>query len=391
MGNFFIGIIKRRKSIVLWSIFTLICSLFLYKLNSELTYKIPEDAEVGNKYEKAIITSITKEILEPDPEFKYINIGKQYVKVRITTGDNKNKIIELINFVGRVDNRPVKIGSKIVVSSYDNFKTSVIVNYNRENAIYILLGIFIFLVLLFGKSKGFKSLFSLIFTMILVIFLFIPLVIKGVNPIIASTITVILSTAITMIALNGLTKKTSVAIFSCILCTIISGIIALVFGKITNISTYNTAEAEDLLFIATNTALNVKNLLFSGILISSLGAIMDTTMSITSSIFEIVSIDNRLTKDELFKSGMNIGKDIMGTMTNTLILAFTGSSVNILIMYFMYNFPYIQLINIDLIVIEIVQGLSGGIAVILSIPITAVLASSLVGRKSERKVYEKSS
>lgn len=118
---------------------------------------------------------------------------------------------------------------------------------------------------------------------------------------------------------------------------------------------------------------------------------MDTTMSITSSIFEIVSIDNRLTKDELFKSGMNIGKDIMGTMTNTLILAFTGSSVNILIMYFMYNFPYIQLINIDLIVIEIVQGLSGGIAVILSIPITAVLASSLVGRKSERKVYEKSS
>ena len=166
MGNFFIGIIKRRKFIVLWSTFTLICSLFLYKLNSELTYKIPEDAEVGNKYEKAIITNITKEILEPDPEFKYINIGKQYVKARITTGDNKNKIIELINFVGRVDNRPVKIGSKIVVSSYDNFKTSVIVNYNRENAIYILLGIFIFLVLLFGKSKGFKSLFSLIFTMI---------------------------------------------------------------------------------------------------------------------------------------------------------------------------------------------------------------------------------
>ncbi|WP_055069935.1 YibE/F family protein [Clostridium massiliamazoniense] len=389
MRNFFIEIVKKRKTIILWTIFTLIFSLFLYKLNSKLTYKIPEDAEIGNKYEKAVIIGISKEILEPDPVFKYINIGKQYVKARITTGNNKNKVIELINFVGRVDNRPVKVGSKIVVSSYDNFKTSIIVNYNREDAIYILLGIFVFLVLLFGKSKGFKSLFSLIFTMILVIFLFIPLVIKGINPIMASTITVILSTAITMIVLNGLTRKTAVAIFSCILCTIISGIIALVFGKITNISTYNTAEAEDLLFIAANTALNVKNLLFSGILISSLGAIMDTTMSITSSIFEIVSINNKLTKDELFKSGMNIGKDIMGTMTNTLILAFTGSSVNILIMYFMYKFPYVQLINIDLIVIEVVQGLSGGIAVILSIPITAILASRLVGGKNKKKVCEK--
>lgn len=92
---------------------------------------------------------------------------------------------------------------------------------------------------------------------------------------------------------------------------------------------------------------------------------------------------------QLLKSGMNIGKDIMGTMTNTLILAFTGSSINILIIYYMYSMPYMQLINMDLIVIELIQGLSGGIAVMLSIPITAIMASTVACRKINNKYIEK--
>ena len=104
---------------------------------------------------------------------------------------------------------------------------------------------------------------------------------------------------------------------------------------------------------------------------------MDTTMSITSSVFEMYEVNNNLTSSQLFNSGMNIGKDVMGTMTNTLILAFTGSSINIVVIYFMYNLPYMQLINIDSIVIEIIQGISGGIALVLSIPISAFASSKL--------------
>lgn len=371
---------KNKRVKVLWTIFIGVFFIFIYFFNSTLVYNKPADREVGNVYEKGIVTNIISEILEPDPDFPYINIGKQQVEIEILKGENKGKRVKAINFVGRVDNRPVKVGTKLIISSYDDFITTVIVNYSREGAIYTLLFLFMIVVIFFGKSKGIKSLFSLAFTMVTVIFLFIPLVIRGINPIIASIIIVILSTAVTMLSLNGLSKKTIVASLSCILCTIIAGVIAYVFGAITNISTYNTAEAEELLFVATNTSLRIRSLLFAGILISSLGAIMDTTMSITSSIFEMKDVSNSLTKAQLFKSGMNIGKDIMGTMTNTLILAFTGSSINILIIYFMYNMPYIQLINIDLIVIEIVQGLSGGIAVILSIPITAFAASELAER-----------
>lgn len=355
----------------------LVLALIIYKVNNNLVDFIPNDAEFGNKYEKAEVIAIEKETLEPDPEFKYINIGKQYIEGQILSGDDKGKKFKTINFVGRVDNKPVNVGSKIIVSSYDDFRTTVISNYSRENQIYILLAIFIAAVLILGRLKGLKSLFSLACTILLIVFLFIPLVIKGINPIMASSIVVILSSAITMISLNGFTKKTVVATLSCILCTIMAGLIAYTFGSLTNLSTYNTAEAEDLLFVASQSVLNVKNLLFAGILISSLGAIMDTTVSITSAVFEISELNKGLSEKELFKSAINIGRDIMGTMTNTLILAFTGNSINILIIYFIYNLPYIQLINIDLIVIELVQGLSGGIAVIISIPITAILASKL--------------
>ncbi|MGL5380082.1 YibE/F family protein [Clostridium sp.] len=369
-----------KKEKLIWIGFTIIFFIFLFLLNSKLNYVKPADAPIGIEYEKGVVTRVVSETLAPDPDFPYINIGKQQLEIKILKGKRMGEIVTANNFIGRVDNRPAKEGTKLVISSYDDFITTVIVNYSRETAIYVLLFLFMLVVILFGGWKGVNSLLSLIFTIICVIFLFIPLIIKGVNPIIASTIIVILSTSVTMLSLNGFSKKTVVAGLSCVLCTIIAGIIAYIFGVITNVSTYNTAEAQDLLFVATNTSLKIKDLLFSGILISSLGAIMDTTMSITSSVFEMNEVGNSLSKAQLFKSGMNIGKDIMGTMTNTLILAFTGSSINILIIYFMYNMPYLQLINIDLIVIEIIQGLSGGIAVILSIPITAFAASELVGK-----------
>ena len=373
--------ISYQKNNIMWTIFMISFFILLNFLNSSLEFNKPEDAPIGVVYEKAVVTKITSDTLAPDPDYPYINIGKQYLDVKITSGENKGKIVSVINFVGRTDNKPVKVGTRLVVSSYDDFISTIIVNYNREISIYILLFIFIFVVLFLGKSKGSKSLFSLAFTMICIFFIFIPLIIKGMNPIVSSIIIVILSTMVTMISLNGTTKKTFVASLSCILCTIVAGLIAYIFGKFNNISTFNTAELQDLLFVSTKTSLKVKDLLFAGILISSLGAIMDTTMSITSSIFEMKDVNNNLNKSQLLISGMNIGKDIMGTMTNTLILAFTGSSINILIIYFMYNMPYIQLINIDLIVLEIVQGLSGGIAVILSIPITAFAASELIGDK----------
>ena len=378
---------KINKKNIIWIISIASLFIFLIIFNKTLSYNKPEDRPVGIEYAKAEVINIISEELEPDPDFPYINIGKQNLELKIISGERKDEIVSVNNFIGRVDNKPAKVGTKYIISSYDNFITTVIVNYSRETAIYTLVFIFMLIVIFIGGLKGIKSIFSLAVTMVCVIFLFIPLIIRGINPIIASIVIVILSTGVTMLSLNGVSKKTVVACLSCILCTAIAGVLAYLFGVITNISSFNTNEAQDLLFVAQNTSLRVKELLFAGIIIASLGAIMDTTMSITSSIFEMNEINNKLTSSQLFKSGMNIGRDVMGTMTNTLILAFTGSSINIVVIYFMYNLPYMQLINIDVIVIEIIQGLAGGIALVLSIPIAA-FASSKMAVVNSRKVFQ---
>ena len=163
---------------------------------------------------------------------------------------------------------------------------------------------------------------------------------------------------------------------------LISALFAMLFCKMTNISGYNVSDIEDLIYIRDQTGIKVGELLFSGILISALGAVMDVAMSISSTIEEIHCQNSELTIKELFQSGMNVGKDMMGTMSNTLILAFAGGSINTLVFIFAYNYEYLQVVNMYAIGIEIIQGIASSMGVILTVPITSVLAAWEQGRKT---------
>ena len=159
---------------------------------------------------------------------------------------------------------------------------------------------------------------------------------------------------------------------------------AWIVGEIAEITTLNTPEVEELLFITERTHFRIDNLLIAGILIAAMGAVMDTSMSIVSSLYEIKMQSPLITAKELFKSGMNIGKDIMGTMTDTLILAFAGSSINLLVIYYMYQMPAISLLNTDFFVVEAMKGLIGSMAVVLSIPVTAAITSAVIEKRKEK-------
>ncbi len=346
-------------------------------LNTTLSYKKPGDAKIGIAYEKATVLQITKDTIQPDPDYEGISIGYQELIVEITSGEHAGKRVTIPNLVERIVNIPAKVGTKLIVASYDGFITASVVDYDREMTVYALIGAFVLVVVLFGRWKGVKSLLGLLFTLLCIVFLFIPLVIKGFDPIPVALLVALLSTTATFLLIGGLCEKTLTAAISCALCTLLAGLIAYAAGLTSHITTMNTPEAEDLLFVMQGNSMQIHNLLFAGILFSSLGAIMDTSMSIASSITEIKTINNTLTAKQLYKSGMNIGRDIMGTMTNTLILAFAGSGINLFILFAMYGYPYVQLINLQLLVIELIQGLSGSIALVLSIPVTSLIASGL--------------
>ena len=144
---------------------------------------------------------------------------------------------------------------------------------------------------------------------------------------------------------------------------------------------YNVSNIETLSYVGQLTDIKIGGLLFSGILIASLGAVMDVAMSVSSAISEIHDKAPELSSVELFKSGMNVGRDMMGTMSNTLILAFVGSAVSELVINYAYNLPFRQIINSYNIGIEIMQGVSGSIGVILTVPAVAAITAFLCNRK----------
>lgn len=206
---------------------------------------------------------------------------------------------------------------------------------------------------------------------------------SGFSPILAAIITAAITTAVTIGMVSGMNTKSLAAVVGIVLGVTMVGVISMIAGKIAHISGLQTSYASEMIYLSQEIGIRVPELLVAGIIIASLGAVMDVGMSIASSVFEVYSVNSNLSLDDLYKSGMNVGRDIMGTMSNTLILAFAGSSLNILIIIVLYRLPYIRLINLDSIGVELIQGIAGSIGIILTVPITALCAAFFTTIKKE--------
>ena len=254
---------------------------------------------------------------------------------------------------------------------------------------YALIGLFLLILCLIGGKRGIYSAIALVFTFICIIGLYLPLLYEGASPFPLTIAVVCLITIVSLLLIGGFTKKTVCATIGTIMGVAVSGIIAMLFGKLSHISGYNTEEIENLIYVAQNCKLQVGDLLYSGILIASLGAVMDVAMSISSTIQEIHDRNPEISKKELFKSGIHVGKDMMGTMSNTLILAFAGGSINTLVFIYAYNYEYLQMINMFDIGIEIIQGVASSMGVILTVPICSFLSACIQGKQKKTLTKEK--
>ena len=173
------------------------------------------------------------------------------------------------------------------------------------------------------------------------------------------------------------TEKTCAATLGTLAGVVLAGISAWCFSKASGISGYNVSDIETLMTLWNTNRIQVGGLLFSGLLISCLGAVMDVAMSISSAIDEIYKQNSSLTRTELFKAGLRVGRDMMGTDSNTLILAFAGSSVSTLLLDYAYDLPYQQIINSNNIGIAIMQGLAGSFGIVFSVPFTVLICTVL--------------
>ena len=355
----------------------LIFLIFVFSINRiDKTQLVSRD---GQTFEKGVVTEILQDNLQSDGS----RLGEQVVLVKMLTGVRAGETIETTSSAGYLFGAPCRVGMHVVVmQSVAGASTiSSVYAQNREWVIYIFAALYILILCLVGGKQGIKASAGLIFTFLCILFVYLPLVYRGWSPFWVSVFLCIITTVVTLYLIGGPTRKTLVATLGTVAGVIIAGIAATAFSAASGITGWNVSDIESLLTLTYTNEVQVGGLLFSGLLISSLGAVMDVAMSISSAISEIYIQNPALSRAALFRAGMRVGRDMMGTDSNTLILAFAGSNISMLVLNYAYDLPYQQIINSNNIGIAIMQGLSGSFGIVLSVPMTVLLAVLFFRRK----------
>lgn len=364
---------KKVVRYLIYLLFVCVFAVFVFKLNQ--VEKTELVVRTGQTFEKAEVT----EILEDNLDSNGTRVGEQKVRVKMLTGTRKGKELDITSSSGYLFGAACKVGMKVIVMQSIAGETTIasVYSQDREWVIYVFALFYLLALCIIGGKQGIKGCLGLIFTFFCVIFVYLPLVYLRFSPFWAAVFICFLTTLVTMYLIGGPTKKTCAATLGTLAGVVLAGLSAWCFSKASGISGYNVSDIETLMTLWNTNRIQVGGLLFSGLLISCLGAVMDVAMSISSAIDEIYKQNTALSRKELFKAGMRVGRDMMGTDSNTLILAFAGSSVSTLLLDYAYDLPYQQIINSNNIGIAIMQGLAGSFGIVLSVPLTVLICTVL--------------
>ena len=367
-----------RRTVMAAIFFILI--LAAYSLNTMKKTELV--TRTGNTYEKGVVQKVLQDNLQADGT----RSGEQVVTVKMTTGVRKGEVIQMTSASGFLFGTACTPGLHVIVVQSVSGESTVSSVYSRDRGGVILFFGLLYLVTLIavGGRQGLKASAGLIITFFIIIFIWIPLIYLRVSPIRSAVVICALTTILTFWCIGGISRKTITATLGTVSGVVIAGIFAEIFSLATGISGWNVSNIETLLTIWESNRIKVGGLLFAGILISALGAEMDVAMSISSSMQEVCRQNPGISRWELFCAGMRVGRDMMGTDSNTLLLAFVGTEVSQLVLNFAYDLPAAQVLNSNNIGIAVMQGLSGSFGIVLSVPITVLIASWIFrGKPSE--------
>jgi len=311
------------------------------------------------------------------------------VKIKVLSGIHRGETIDAEHVIDQrmVYNLKVDPGDQVLIYLEEDEQQKVVNAYiaeiYRQNYLLYLLVLFLLSLILVGGLKGLKTILTLGLTGVAVFKVLLPGLLAGYNPLLLTVAICAAVTALTLFIVSGINMKSVSAILGTTGGVMVAGIIALIFGNLAKLTGLGEQEAQMLMFIPQKTGFDFQGLLFAGIILGALGAVMDVGMSIASSMHEIQAVKPDIKTKELIKSGMNVGRDVMGTMSNTLILAYAGASMPMLLLFLAHDIPVHEFLNWDLISSEIVRSFAGSIGLILTIPLTALVTAALRGKHSK--------
>jgi len=321
-------------------------------------------------------------------------IGYQLVTVKITEGQFKGlKVTATNQLQGKLElDSYYRPGDKMVVALMEEggrIMDARTLEIYRQDWLLVLFGIFVFCLIIYAKVIGLKSLFSFIASLYVIWNFLIPGLLDGKNPLVIAALVLVLLSGLIIFSVAGFTRKGAAAFIGTMSGLLITIGITLFIGDKLAMNGMTSPFAETLLFSG-HLDLNMKYIFYAAIIIGASGAAMDIAMDVAASMEEIKTQKPDINMQELVRSGFNVGRAVICTMTTTLLLAYSGGYLTLLMLFMEKNSSFIRMLNMKMVAAEIMRTLVGSIGLVLVAPITAIVAGWILSL-SRQKSFSKAS
>lgn len=327
---------------------------------------------------EAVILNITK---EKEIETNGKKQLYQKLELLVTKGSLKGKKILVENGnIPQVNARKFEVGDTIVVTASKDFEDKdvfYITDFVRRGPLYWLFGLFVGLTVLIGRKRGLAAILGMVFSFLVIFFFLLPQISSGKDPIFIAIISALFIIPVTFYSAHGFNKKTTSAIAGTIISLVITGILANIFVDSARLTGFASEEAS---FVeALNPGIvNIRGLLLAGIIIGALGILDDITVSQAAIVYQLKQSAKNLTSGQLFSKAMEVGRDHIASVVNTLVLVYTGAALPLLLLFINNPVPFSEVINYEILAEEIVRTLVASIGLIFAVPITTFLSAYLI-------------
>lgn len=355
----------------------------------QFPYK-PVHAQHSPPKQETLEVVVTKIVEEKNLHIDNRTNIQQIIEARVTKGSIKGKTIKIgSEDMPLVNQRRYEVGDRLLVSATkdgNNADAFFVLDYVRRDILLLLFGIFLLATLLIGKKHGARSLIGMMYSFFIIFSFILPQIANGSNPILVAIIGSFLITPVTFYISHGFNKKTTIAFCSTMISIVITGVLAAIVLDLGKFSGFSSEEAG---FIESMRPgkIHIQGLLLAGIIISVIGILDDVTVSQAAIVYELQEHAQHLSPKELYRNAMNVGKDHIASVVNTLILVYTGASLPLLLLFIDASLPFSELVNYEIIAEEIVKTLVSSIGLIIAVPITTLLASYFASTSSFKEKH----
>ena len=320
-------------------------------------------------------------------QFGIVKTGEQSLKVRVLSGEKKGVEAEAVNLMmGRLEFDRVYQAGDIALATIDSSGDRVLqvtlVDYYRVDKEAWLLVIFAVLLVAYGGWTGARSLLSFLFTAMLLWKVLLPGLLKGWDPVLSSLLISAILCVVIILLVSGIDRRGITAMLGSLAGVAVTCVMGVIFGELFSVHGAVKPFSETLLYSGF-AHLDLTRIFLGGIFLASSGAVMDLAMDISSALNELIEKRPDIPRGELIRSGMTVGRMVIGTMTTTLLLAYTGGFTTLLMVFIAQGTPIINILNIQYVAAEVLHTMVGSIGLVTVAPLTAVLGGYFLtaGRK----------